>query len=64
MALTNAFGRIARKAGLPTTAMHNLRHTAATFILSAGGNPVAAAKIFGHADKATIFAPVRTCHWT
>lgn len=53
MALTNAFGRCARLAGLPTTRMHDLRHTAATFILSAGGNPVAASKILGHSDKAT-----------
>ena len=53
MALTNAFGRIARKAKLPFTAMHNLRHTAATFILSAGGNPAAAAQILGHSEKST-----------
>jgi integrase len=53
MALTNAFGRCARKAKLPTTAMHNLRHTAATFILSAGGNPVAARKILGHSAQST-----------
>ena len=53
MALTNAFGRCARKVGLPTTAMHDLRHTAATFILSAGGNPAAAAQILGHSEKST-----------
>lgn len=53
MALTNAFGRVARKANLPFTAMHNLRHTAATFILSAGGNPAAAAQILGHSEKST-----------
>lgn len=53
MALTNAFGRCARKAKLPTTAMHHLRHTAATFILSGGGNPAAAAQILGHSEKAT-----------
>ncbi len=39
IALTNAFCYVATKAGLPTTRMHDLRHTAATFILSAGGNP-------------------------
>lgn len=53
MALTNAFGRVARNANLPFTAMHNLRHTAATFILSAGGNPAAAAQILGHSEKST-----------
>jgi len=53
MALTNAFGRCARKAHLPTTAMHHLRHTAATFILSAGGSPAAAAQILGHSEKTT-----------
>jgi integrase len=53
MALTNAFGRVARKAGLPTTKMHNLRHTAATFILSAGGNLAAASEILGHSEKTT-----------
>ena len=53
MALTNVFGRRARNAQLPTTRLHDLRHTAATFILSAGGNPAAATEILGHADKAT-----------
>ncbi len=53
MALTNAFARCARHAELPTTRMHTLRHTAATFILSAGGNPVAATKILGHSEEAT-----------
>ena len=53
MALTNAFGRCARRAGLPTTRMHDLRHTAATFILSGSGNPVAATEILGHSDKST-----------
>lgn len=53
MTLTNAFGRCARKASLPTTRMHALRHTAATFILSAGGNPVAATQILGHSEIGT-----------
>lgn len=53
MALTNAFSYIAEKAGLPTTRMHNLRHTAATFILSAGGNPASATQILGHSEKGT-----------
>ena len=53
MALTNAFGRCAKAADLPTTRMHALRHTAATFILSAGGNPVAASRILGHSEIGT-----------
>jgi len=52
-ALSNAFRYCAKKAGLPSTRMHDLRHTAATFILSAGGNPVAATKILGHSEEAT-----------
>jgi integrase len=53
MALTNAFSRCAKRAGLPTTRMHDLRHTAATFILSAGGNPSAATQILGHSEEGT-----------
>jgi integrase len=53
MALTNAFNRVARRAKLPTTRIHDLRHTAATFILSAGDNPVAAGKILGHSEEST-----------
>lgn len=53
MALTNAFGRCAKRANLPSTRMHDLRHTAATFMLSAGGNPAAAAQILGHSEKST-----------
>ncbi len=53
MALTNAFSYVATKADLPTTRMHNLRHTAATFILSAGGNPASASQILGHSENGT-----------
>ena len=53
MALTNAFSYVATKAGLPTTRMHNLRHTAATLILSAGGNPASASQILGHSENGT-----------
>ena len=53
MALTNAFRYVSIKAKLPTTRMHHLRHTAATFILSAGGNPAAASQILGHSEKST-----------
>ena len=53
MALTNAFYKVAKKAGLPTTRMHNLRHTAATFILRAGGSNATASLILGHSEKGT-----------
>lgn len=53
MALTNAFYRCAKIAGLPSTRMHDLRHTAATFILSAGANPAAATEILGHSERGT-----------
>lgn len=53
MRLTNAFKRVADRAQLPTTRLHDLRHTVATFILSAGGNPLAASKILGHSDPTT-----------
>lgn len=53
MALTNAFSRCAKRAGAPSTRMHDLRHTAATFMLSAGGNTAATAQILGHSEKST-----------
>jgi integrase len=53
MALTNAFSRCAKRAGAPSTRMHDLRHTAATFMLSGGGNTAATAQILGHSEKST-----------
>lgn len=53
MALTNAFGRIARKAKLPARRLHDLRHTAATFMLSGGGTLAATSQILGHSQKTT-----------
>lgn len=50
MSLTNAFYRCAKRGRLPTTRLHVLRHTAATLMLSSGGNPIAASKILGHSD--------------
>jgi integrase len=53
IALTNAFRRCAINTGLPTTRLHDLRHTAATFILSAGGSLASTATILGHSEKTT-----------
>ncbi len=50
MAATCAFDRIARKAGISTTRLHDLRHTAATTLLLAGVDVRTAAGILGHAS--------------
>lgn len=48
MAATNAFQRLARKAKLSTTRLHDLRHHAATSLLRAGTPPSLVAEIMGH----------------
>ena len=48
MAATNAFQRLARKAKLSTTRLHDLRHHAATSLLRAGTPPTLVAEIMGH----------------
>jgi integrase len=53
MALTNAFSRIAKKAGLPARRLHDLRHTAATFMLGGGASLAATSQILGHSEKTT-----------
>jgi integrase len=50
---TNAIARLAKKAGISTTALHSLRHTAATFLNDSGVNPATGAKILGHANPTT-----------
>jgi integrase len=55
-AATNAFARLAVKAGISTTRLHDLRHTAATRMLSNGVDPTTAATILGHSS------PVVTLH--
>lgn len=50
MAATCAFDRIARKAGISTTRLHDLRHTAATTLLVAGVDVRTAAGVLGHAS--------------
>ena len=49
-AATNAFARLAEKAGLSTTRLHDMRHTAATTMLSSGVDPTTAASILGHSS--------------
>ncbi len=48
MAATCAFGRIARKAEISTTRLHDLRHTAATTLLLAGVDVRTTAGVLGH----------------
>lgn len=48
MAATNAFQRLARKAKLSTTRLHDLRHHAASELLAAGVDPALVAAITGH----------------
>lgn len=50
MAATCAFDRIARKARISTTRLHDLRHTAATTLLVAGVDVRTAAGVLGHAS--------------
>jgi hypothetical protein len=50
MAATCAFKRIARKAGVSTTRLHDCRHTAATALLLAGVDVRTAAGLLGHAS--------------
>jgi integrase len=50
MAATNGFARLARKAGISTTRLHDARHTAATTMLSNGVDPTTAAAILGHSS--------------
>jgi integrase len=47
---TNAFARIAEKAGVPITSLHGTRHTAATSMISGGVDIRTASAILGHAN--------------
>ncbi len=53
MAATNAYARIAKKAGISSTRLHDLRHTAATTMLLAGIDVTTAAGILGHSTPTT-----------
>jgi integrase len=48
--LTNALDRILRQAGLPDIRFHDLRHTAATLMLSHGVHPKVVSEMLGHAS--------------
>jgi len=47
--VSHAFIRIARKAGLPATRLHDLRHTHASLMLKAGVHPKVVSERLGHA---------------
>lgn len=47
-----SFKRALAKAGLPDMRFHDLRHTAATLLLSRGVHPKVVSEMLGHADIA------------
>lgn len=51
--ITNAFGRLARIAGIPPSRLHDLRHTAATWLLRSGVDVATVAAILGHSVVST-----------
>lgn len=53
MAATNAYARIAMKAQLSSTRLHDLRHTAATTMLLAGVDVATTAGVLGHSTPTT-----------
>jgi len=62
MAATNAYARLARKAGISSTRLHDVRHTAATALLLAGVDAVSVAGMLGHSSAVTtmtIYAHLR-----
>ncbi len=50
--LTHNFARIARKAGLPGTRFHDLRHTFASLMLLGGVHPKIVSEMLGHSSVA------------
>ena len=53
MTATCAFERIAKKAGISTTRLHDVRHTAATTLLASGVDIRTVSSIIGHANAST-----------
>jgi integrase len=49
-AATNAFARLAKKAGISTTSLHSTRHTAATNLVRAGVDVRTVSSILGHSN--------------
>jgi integrase len=49
-AATNAYARLAKRAGISTTRLHDLRHTAATNLIAGGIDVRTAASLLGHAN--------------
>ncbi len=48
--MKRSFRPLLKKAGLPSIRFHDLRHTAATLLLSRGVNPKVVSEMLGHAD--------------
>ncbi len=48
--VTGAFERLSRRAGLPRIRLHDLRHSAASILLSAGVNPKVVQERLGHSS--------------
>jgi integrase len=46
--LVNRFKRVLQEVGLPPMRFHNLRHSAATLLLSMGVNPKVVQELLGH----------------
>ncbi len=55
-ALTHAFTRMARKAGLEDVRFHDLRHTFASLILLRGARPKVISEALGHSSVAFTMA--------
>jgi integrase len=49
-AATNAFARIAKKAGVRTTSLHSTRHTAATTAIRSGADIVTVSRMLNHSN--------------